>query len=132
MQSLSAKAFQGVSRLGGEAVGFGLESGSVGRVPQNGVSEVGEMDPDLVGTPRFEGTGEKAGQRLSVGSGKTFQHLPMGNRVPTILTHALFVSGVGVASEWGVDRALGAIGRTPDESQIAPLERTIGLLWEVL
>src|SRR5262245_65958415 len=93
---------------------------------------MGEMDPDLVGTPRFEGTGEKAGQGLSVGSGKAFQHLPMGNRVPTVLTHALFVSGVGVTSEWGVDHALRAIGRTPDESQIDPLERTIGLFGTLL
>src|SRR5215471_3050441 len=132
MQSLPAKALQGVSRLGKEAVGFGLEPGPVGRVPQNGVSDMGEMDPDLVGTPRFEGAGEKAGQRLSVGSEKTFQHLPVGDRVPTVLTHALFVASVGVASEWGINRALRAIRRTPNESQIAPLEWTVGLFDELL
>src|SRR6476469_569066 len=99
MQSLSAKGLQGVSRLGGEAAGSGLESGPIGRVPQNGVPDMGEMDPDLVGAARFAGAGEKAGQRLSVRAGKSLEHLPMGNRVPTVLAHALFVAGVGVASE---------------------------------
>jgi len=91
-----------------------------------------EVHPDLVGTPRFEGAGEEAGQRLSVWSRKTLQYLPVGNRLPAVPTNGLLVAGMGVAPEWGIDRTLWTIRCTPNQGQIAPLERAIGLFGELL
>src|SRR5690349_6740484 len=126
MQSLSAKGLQGSPSLWVEATGFGPEPGPVGGVPKNGVPDMREVHADLVGTPRFEGTGEKAGQGLSVCS-ETLQYLPMGDRRPAVPTHGLLVAGMGVASDWGINRTLWTIGCTPDEGEIAALERTVGL-----
>ena len=132
MQSLSAKALQCGTGLWTEAAGFGPEPGTVGYVPKNRVSDMGEVDPDLVGTPGFEGTGEQASQGLSVWSGETFQHLPMGHCGPTVLTHGLFVAGMRMTSEWGADRSLRTIRRTPNQGQIAALQRAVGLFSELL
>ena len=39
---------------------------------------------------------------------------------------------MGVAPEWGIDRTFRTIRRTPNQGQIAPLERAIGLFGELL
>ena len=132
MQSLSAKGLQGRPSLWAEATSFGPEAGPVGCVPKNGVPDMRQVHADLVGTPRFEGAGEEAGQRLSVWSRKTLQYLPVGNRLPTVPTNGLLVAGMGVAPEWGIDRTLWTIGCAPDESKVPTLERTVGLLGELL
>jgi len=132
MQSLSAKGLQGRPSLWAEATGFGPEAGPVGRVPKNGVPDMRQVHADLVGTPRFEGAGEEAGQGLPVRTGKTLQYLPMSDRRPAVPTHGLLVARMGVASDWGIDRTFWTIGCTPDEGEIPALERTVGLFGELL
>ena len=85
---------------------------------------MGEMDPDLVSASCFQGAREEACHRLTVGPSKALQDLPMGDSWPAAPAHRLFVTGVGVAPKWGVDCALRTVRRTPDQSQIAALERT--------
>ena len=101
MQGLPFKGLQGGACARAEAAGLGPEPGAVGRIAQNGVPDMGEMDPDLVSPPCFQGAREEACHRLSVRPEKALQDLPMGDSRPAVLAHGLFVARVGVAPESG-------------------------------
>lgn len=54
MKRLPAEGLEGRSGLGAEAAAAGLEARSVSGIAHDRVSRVGEMDPDLMRTPRLE------------------------------------------------------------------------------
>src|ERR1700720_746944 len=97
MQGLSAKGFERRPRLLSEAIRLGLEAGAVNLVAQKRVADGGEMDADLVGASGLEPAGKKSRDRLSVGTGIPFQHLPVGDGFPAALAHRHPVAGVRMA-----------------------------------
>src|SRR6185437_2141797 len=119
VQRLAAEGFQGGAGRGREQAGLGLEAGSVSSVAQDRVADMGEVDPDLVGTAGIQGAGQKARGRLAVGAGVALQHFPMRYRRPAALAHRAPFSGSRVAIEGCVDGALWPTGRSPDQSEIA-------------
>src|ERR1700730_3174496 len=121
MQGLSAKGLQSGAGLGPELAGLGLEAGSVGRIAQGGVVNMGEMHPDLVGASGVERAGQEARDGLAVAAGQAPQRLPMRYRRAAALAHGAFVARMGVAVERCVDRALWPVGCPPDESEITAL-----------
>src|SRR5215470_14980560 len=117
MQSLSAKGLKRRAPLGPHPGDFAFEAGPVGGIAQNGVPDMGQMHPDLVGSSSLQLTGVKARDRLPVGAMKTFQRLPVGDgRTPTLAYRLLFPD-VGVAPDRGFDRALRAVRYPPDEGE---------------
>src|ERR1019366_10441365 len=122
MQGLSAKGLQGGLGLRAEPAGLGLEAGAVAGVAQDGVADMGKVDPDLVGAAGLQGAGEQAGDRLAVGPKKAFQQLPMGHRRAAASAHGALGAGKRIAVERSVDGAFRAAGRAPDEGEIAALE----------
>src|SRR5580704_7053500 len=97
------------------------------------------MDPNLVGPAGFQSAGHEARHRRlrlfrfpgpadPPGGGLThiaLQHLPMGDRLAAALAHRHAVAGFWVAVDRLVDSAVRAIGRTPDQGEIAALERLV-------
>src|SRR5512136_2485556 len=132
MQGLSSKSFQRSMGLRPQSAGFGLESGAVGRVAENRVPDMSQMHPDLVSTSRFQCAGQKARDRLAVGTRKTLKHVPISDGRPATIAHRLLVACMGVAAERRIDCALGAIRCAPDQSEVAALEWSFGLLSELL
>src|SRR4029077_6952150 len=132
MQGLSAKGLQRCARLRAQSGGFGPEAGTVRRIAKNRVPDMGEMHPDLVGATRFQGTRDQARDRLSVSPEKTLQHLPVSDGRAPGLAHRLLVACVGMAADGCINGALRAIRCTPDQSEIAALERSLALFSELL
>src|SRR6476660_6169266 len=132
MQGLSAKGLQRCTRLRPQPGGFGPEAGAVSRIAKNRVPDMGEMHPDLVGTPRFQSTRDQARNRLSVSPKKTFQHLPVSDGRSPGRAHRLLVACVGMAADGCINGALRAIRCTPDQSEIAALERSFAFFSELL
>src|SRR5438477_13186472 len=102
MQRLSAK---GLKCLAGRRIqerSLGFETGPVSLIPQQGMADVSEMHPDLVGPPRLQLAGEEARDRLAVDAGVFLQDLPVGYGFAATGPDGLFVACLGVA----VDRCL--------------------------
>src|ERR1700728_2681736 len=91
------------------------------------------MHPNLMRPPGFEPAGEQTRHRRdgphsfspSGGflSAIAFEHLPMGHGFAAAFAHCHAVAGDFVPVDRPVDGAARAIGRTPDEGEIAALER---------
>ena len=79
---------------GTEAAGLGLEVGTVRAVTHQGVADMSEMDPDLVGAPGLELAFEQRRDRLAVAPAKTFPHFPMRDRLAPAFAHRHFFAGV--------------------------------------
>ena len=141
MQRLPAKGPKRGLGFRRQKGGFGAESAAIDLVAHDRMADRGQMDPNLVGPAGFQPAGHKARHRrlgffwlsgLADPSGsrptrKALQHLPMGDRLAAALAHRHAVAGFWVAVDRLVEDAVGAIGRAPNEGEIAPLERFVGL-----
>src|SRR6476469_1683443 len=93
---------QGLSSKGGERSGrrlwkprrLGLEAGSIDRVAHERMTQMGEMDSDLVGTAGFEPAGEQARDRFAVGALIHFEPLPVRDGLASIRPHRHLVAGM--------------------------------------
>src|SRR5215471_1561183 len=103
MQCLPAKSFKRRTGLGSQPARLGLEAGAVGLIAEDRMPDMGKMHPNLVGTAGLQGASEQAGDRVQVGSIKAFQRLPVSNRRAAAVAHSLFVAGVRMTAERGVD-----------------------------
>src|SRR6476660_4133088 len=132
MQGLSAKGFQRCARLRPQPGGFCPETGAISRIAKNRVPDMGEMHSDLVGATRLQGARDQARNRLSVSPKKAFQHLPVSDGQAPRLAHRLPVACVGMAADGCINGALRTVRCTPDQSEIAALERSFALFSELL
>ena len=66
MEGLPPEGGQGCLRLRAEVAGLGLEVGAVDGIAQQGMPDMGEVHPDLMGAPGLELAGEQRGDRLLV------------------------------------------------------------------
>src|ERR1700737_494296 len=97
--------------------GLGFEMRAVDAVAHQGGPDMGEMDPDLVGTASLQLAGEQGRDRLAVARVKRFLHLPMGDRLAATLADRHFFPGVRMAVDWRLDRAALAVRHTPHKAQ---------------
>src|SRR5438094_7387852 len=131
MEGLSAKGIQCITGFWPQPAGFGLKSATVCHIAHNRVPDMGEMHPDLMGAPCFQSTGDKACNRPAVGPEKTFEDLPVSDRPAPTRAYSLLVAGMGMTPKRGLDCALRTIRCTPDNSEIAALDRPFGFLREL-
>src|SRR5882724_1349799 len=96
MQRLASKGRQCGLAFKAEMTGLGLEMWAIDGISHQGMADMGEMHPDLMGPPGIEPAGEEAGDRPAVASRKCFPDLPMGDRLAAALAHRHFFPGVGV------------------------------------
>src|SRR5258708_8386977 len=82
MKCLSAKGFQRRSRLLAQLIRLRLETAAVDFVPQERVSDRGQVDADLVRAPALEPAGEEARDRRAVAADLALQQLPIRHRRP--------------------------------------------------
>ena len=68
MQGLSSKGLDRLGRLRRQKGGLGAEARAVDRIADQGVADMGQMDPDLVGAAGLQPAGQQARDRLAVGS----------------------------------------------------------------
>src|SRR5215831_241939 len=127
MQSLSAKSFKRSTRVWAQTAGFGPESSAVDPIAQDGMSNMGEMHPDLVGAAGLQSASKQSGHRFSISTVETIESLPMSDGRAAVLAHRLLVTGMRVAAQRCVDDALWTAGRPPNERKITALEGTFGL-----
>src|SRR5438132_862023 len=81
MQRLASKGRQRGLAFGAEMAGLGLEMRAINGISHQGMTNMGQMHPDLMGPAGLEPAGEKAGDRLAVASGKRLLDLPMRDRL---------------------------------------------------
>src|SRR5215470_6835679 len=123
MQGLSSKGCERISSCFRELGRLGLEARSVDRITQQWVTDMGEVDADLVGPAGLQFAGEQARDRLAVGSRKSLKLLPVGYGLAAICPHCHLVAGVGMAAERLVDGAAGAVRGAPYKGEIATPHR---------
>ena len=93
----------------------------VGRVADERVAQMGEMDPDLMGASGLEPAFDQGGNSLARGP-ETFQRTIAGACVLTTAPdnpHALSIKGI--AADLTLDPALGLAGRAPHHRVVGPL-----------
>src|SRR5689334_2216348 len=95
------------------------------------MSDMGEVDTNLVGSTCFQSACKKARQRFAVRSKKALQHLPVGYGRSPVGADRLFVPRMGVPSERGIDGAFCAIRRSPYKREVATLEGPFAFLGEL-
>src|ERR1700722_13488643 len=133
MQSLSAKGRQRVLRRLRQKRRFGPKSRPVNLIAHQGMTDRGQMDPDLMGPAVFEPASQQAGYGCSrttafrsagiaLLAAISLQHLPMRHRLPPPFANRHAIAGDLVPVDRPVDRAARAVRCAPDESQIAALE----------
>ena len=129
VQRLAIEGRQGRPAAGAEVAGLGLEVRAIDGVAHQGVADMGEMDPDLVGAAGLELAGQQHRDRLAVAAVKRFLQLPMGDGVygPHFKTKA---SRLGPQSQAALER----LGRQALHAYLLALEhpKTGEILhWEV-
>src|SRR4051794_2346654 len=125
VQGLSAKSCQRFACVFRQQGGLGFEAGAIRVVAEQGMTDVGEMDADLVGPAGLEPTSEEGGDRFAVGSDVGFEEPPMRDRLSAAFAHSLFVPSLGVTLERSIDRASGPAWAPPNKGQIFALECAI-------
>src|SRR5258708_28288047 len=88
--------------------GRGLEMRAIDAVAQQGMADMGEMHPDLMGAAGLELAGQQCCDRLAVAPIEGFLNFPMGNGLAAALAHPHFLPGVGMP----VDRRIGGAALT--------------------
>ena len=66
VQGLPAEGGERLLTLGAELAGLGLEVRAIDGVAHQGVADMGEVHPDLMGPPGLELAGQQRGDRLAV------------------------------------------------------------------
>src|SRR5262249_33450979 len=99
MQSLSAKGGEGGSGAVGELASLGLEAAAIDVVAEEGMSDRGEVDADLVGAPGLEPAGDQARHRRAVVAAVAFEHLPMGDRRAPARAHRHLVADAAMPAD---------------------------------
>ena len=85
VQRLAPEAGQCSLALGAEMAGLGFEMRAIDAVAQQGMADMGEMHPDLMGAPGLELAGQQCGDGLAVAPLKGFLNFPVGDRLTAAL-----------------------------------------------
>src|SRR5690349_21501202 len=132
MERLSAKALERRPRAQRQAAGLCPIARTVGAVTHDRVTNMGEMNADLVRAPGVESAFDQArDRRLAVVARITLKHLPVRHRGPAALAHCAPVARMGMAVERRVNRALRTRRGSPNQRQIAALQRSFRLIGEL-
>src|SRR5208282_6651190 len=137
MEGLPAKGFERGLGFWRQKGHFGAKARPIGLIAHQRMADRGQMDTNLMSSAGFEPAGEEAGHRLGLFLGLsgladapraglaaiTLENLPMGDRLAPALAHRHAVAGPRIAVDRSVDGAVRVLGRAPDESEIAALER---------
>ena len=83
-------------------IGLGFEMRAVDAVTHQGVTDISEVHPDLMGAAGLELAGEEGGDRFAVVAMEGFLHRPVGDRLAAIPAHGHFLAGIRVAVDRGV------------------------------
>jgi len=108
MQGLSSKTVQSVPSRRRQPARLGLEAGSVGRVAEERMTGMGEMDANLMGAAGFQPAFDQTGRRFPVRALESLQHLPVGDGGASLGAHRHPVAALGVPVDRLVDGALRA------------------------
>src|SRR5439155_4039186 len=81
---------------GAEMAGLGFEMRAIDRIAHQGMADMGQMHPDLVGAPGLELTGQERRDRLAVAPVEGFLDLPVGNRLAAGIAYRHFLPGIWV------------------------------------
>src|SRR5688572_14568280 len=109
MQGLSSKGRQRALRLLAQPRRLGAIAGGISLIAEQRVTDMGEVDADLMGPASLQPAVEQARDRqvliFAVPAGVGLQQVPMGDRLTAALAHRALVACTGVPVERRVDRA---------------------------
>src|SRR5439155_3147935 len=123
MKCLSAKGFERRFCLLAQLIRFRLEPAAINLVPQERVSDRGQVDADLMRAPAPEPAGNEARDRRAVAAAIALEHLPMRDRGAAAGAHRHLLARVRVAADRLVDAAARALRHAPDEGEIGAAQR---------
>src|SRR6266702_7398825 len=103
MKCLSAKGFERRFCLVAQLIRFRLEPAAVDLVPQEGVTDRGEVDADLVRAPALEPAGNETRDRRAVAAAIALEQLPMRDRGAAPRAHRHLLARVRMAPDRLVD-----------------------------
>src|SRR5580765_2716436 len=115
MESLPAQCSQRRLALGPEMAGLGLEVGAIDSVAHQGMADMGEVHPDLMGPPGLELAGQKRGDRFAVTALISRLQLPMRDRLAAAFADRHLFAGIRMPVNRRVYRAALTVGYPPDE-----------------
>src|SRR5262249_49424546 len=98
---------------------FRFKTRRIGRITEQGVADMGEVDADLVGAAGFELAGEQARDWPAVQPFITLDRLAMVDCFAAAGAHRHLLAGFGMTGDWGIDRAFRAVWGTPDEREVS-------------
>src|SRR5262249_18070970 len=123
MKCLSAKGCERRFGLLAQLIRFRLEAAAIDLVPEERVSDRGEVHADLVRAPGLEPAGEEACDRRAVAAAVALEHLPMRHRGAAARTHRHLLARARMAADRLVDGAARALRHAPDKGEIAAAQR---------
>src|SRR5260370_27016488 len=100
--------------------GLGFEMRAIHAVAHQGVADMGEVYPDLMGAAGLELAGEQRRDRFAVAPVKGFLDLPVGDRLAAGVTYCHFLPGIRMPVDRRIDGAALAVRDTPYEWHVAP------------
>lgn len=120
MQSLPPKSAESRLRRIGESCRFGFKSRAIERIAEERMANMGEMDADLMGSPRLERAGYEA-RLVSI----ALDEPVVGARMPSAAgrDNSDFLTVGGVPGERGINRARGPLRSPPHEGEVLALEQ---------
>jgi hypothetical protein len=120
---LAAEAGQRGLAFGPEMAGLGLEMRAIDAVAQQGMADMGQVHPDLMGAPGLELAGELRRDRLAVAADEGFLNLPVGDGLAAALAHRHFLPRIGMPVDRGIDAAALPVRQVPYEGDVAAPHR---------
>src|SRR2546429_7863594 len=96
--------------------GLGFEMRTIDGIAHQGMADMGQMHPDLMGAPGLELTGQKRRDRLAVAPVEGFLDFPVSDRLAAGITYCHFLPGKRVPVDRRVHGAALAVWGGPHES----------------
>src|SRR5258708_24557546 len=103
--------------------GLGLEVRAIDGIAHQGVADMGQMYPDLMGAAGLELAGQERGDRFAVAPVEGFPDLPMGDGLAAVIAYRHLFPGKSMPVDRRVDGAALAVRHVPDEGHIAAPHR---------
>ena len=120
---MASEGFQGGLAVRAEVAGLGFEVRAIDAVAHQGVADVSEMHPDLMGAAGLQLTGQQCRDRFAVAAVEGLLNFPMGDGLAAAVAHRHLFPRIGMPVDRRIDGAARAARHVPGERHVAAPHR---------